>query len=121
MPHLCTLVAYYPSSIPSPSTKYPPGLNVVVHLCASQGFAPAFKNYIYQDVETGFAEHDLDEFDKVAAGIAWSRTLGAVRKGFKIDVDLEKIWEDHVERMNPALFDLQQPLIRCSGIRDEGR
>ena len=99
MPHLNTLVAYYPSSIPSPKTKFPPHLHVVVHLAASQGFAPAFNSYVYQDVEPGFAEHDLDEFDKVAAALAWTRTLGAVRKGFKIEVNLEKIWEEHVARM----------------------
>lgn len=44
----------------------------------------------------GFAEHDLDEFNKVAASLAWTRTLGTLRKAFNIEVDLEKIWEEHV-------------------------
>lgn len=110
MPHLCTLVAYYPSSIPSPKTKYPPHLNVTVHLAAVQGFAPAFNNYIYQDVQPGFAEHDLDEFDKVAASLAWTRTLAAVRKGFKIDPDLEKVWEEHVARKSPR-YSSRRPYI----------
>lgn len=98
VPHLCTLAAYYPEKIPSPKTKYPPHVELVVHLASSQGFAPAFNNYVYQDVQPGFAEHDLDEYDKVSASLAWTRTLAALRKGFKIEVDLEKIWEEHVAR-----------------------
>ena len=94
--HLIALVAYYPTTIPSPKTKYPPHLDVLVHIAASQGFAPAFPNYVYTAVKPGFAEHDLEEYDKVAASLAWTRTLGIVRKAFKIDVDNEKIWEQHV-------------------------
>ena len=95
-PHLAALIAYYPTTIPSPKTKYPPHLEVQCHLAASQGFAPAFPNYIYQGVEVGFAEHDLDTFNKVAASLAWTRTLGTLRKAFKIEVELEKVWEEHV-------------------------
>lgn len=76
--------------------RYPPHLEITTHLAASQGFAPAFPSYTYQGVQPGFAETDLDEYDKVAAGLAWTRTLGALRKGFKIEVDLEKVWEQHV-------------------------
>jgi len=96
MPHLATLVAYYPTTIPSRKTKYPPHLEVITHLAAIQGFAPAFNSYIYQDVQPGFAEHDLDEFDKVACGLAWTRTLAGLRKGFKVEANLEKIWEEHL-------------------------
>jgi len=96
MPHLAALIAYYPSRIPSPKSKFPPHLDLVVHLAAKQGFAPAFNNFAYQDVDPGFAEHDLDEFDKVSANLAWTRTLGALRKGFKVEVNLEQIWENHL-------------------------
>lgn len=34
----------------------------------------------------------------MSAGLAWTRTLAAVRKGFEIDVDLEKVWEKHIAR-----------------------
>ena len=44
----------------------------------------------------GFAEGDLEEFDKVSAGLAWTRSLAAVRKGLGVDVDLEGVWEEHV-------------------------
>jgi hypothetical protein len=57
----------------------------------------AYPSYTYDDVEPGFAERDLEEFDKVASRISWSRSLDAVRKAFKTEVDLEKVWEDHVE------------------------
>lgn len=54
--------------------------------------------YTYEGVDPGFAEHDLDEYDAVADGIAWSRSLSVVRRGFAAEVDLERPWEDNVER-----------------------
>lgn len=58
----------------------------------------AYPSYTYQDVEPGFAEHDLDEYDKVAERLAWSRSLDIVRKGFGVEVELEKVWENHLDR-----------------------
>jgi hypothetical protein len=57
----------------------------------------AYPAYAYEGVEPGFAEHDLEEFDKVAWGLAWTRSLDAVRKGFRAEVDIERVWDDHVE------------------------
>lgn len=57
----------------------------------------AYPSYTYDDVEPGFAEHDLEEFNKVASRISWSRSLDTIRKAFKAEVDLEKVWEEHVE------------------------
>ena len=82
-PHLAALIAYYPTTIPSPKTKYPPHLNVLCHLASSQGFAPAFPSYTYQGARPGFAEHDLEEFDKVAASLSWTRTLAVLRKALR--------------------------------------
>ncbi|KAL8937465.1 MAG: hypothetical protein Q9216_004410 [Gyalolechia sp. 2 TL-2023] len=48
-----------------------------------------------EEAEPGFAEHDLDQFDKVSAGLAWSRSLELIRRAFEVEVDLESIWEDH--------------------------
>lgn len=98
MPKLCALVAYYPDRLPAPGAGYPPSLRVTVHLAGSQLGAPKFHSYSYPQVEPGFAEHDLDQFDKVAAGLAWARSLELVRKGFEVEVDLEGIWEDHSRR-----------------------
>lgn len=95
MPHLAALVCYYPTHIPAPKAKYPTSLNIVTHVAASQGFAPKFKYYSYDGVDPGFAEHDCDEYDRVSADLAWSRSLAAVRKGFKREVDLEEAWEQH--------------------------
>ena len=95
MPKLCALVAYYPNRLPAPGAGYPPSLRVRIHLAGSQPQAPKFHSYSYPHAEPGFAEHDLDQFDKVSAGLAWSRSLDLVRKGFEVEVDLESIWEDH--------------------------
>jgi hypothetical protein len=96
MPHCCALICYYPDEIPHPAAKYPTQLNLVVHLAASQGFAPKFKYFRYPTVEPGFAEHDLSEYNRVAAGLAWTRSLTAVRKGFKKEVDIETIREKYL-------------------------
>lgn len=55
--------------------------------------------YTYEYVQPGFAEYDLDEYDKLAADVAWTRSLGVLRKGFGKEVDLEKEWEEHQEGM----------------------
>lgn len=98
MPKLCTLVAYYPDRIPSPAVGFPPSLRVLVHMAGSQGMGPKFHSYSYPEAQPGFAEVDLEEYDQVSASLAWTRTLAAVRKGFEIDVDLEKVWEEHIAR-----------------------
>lgn len=99
MPKLCALVAYYPTKLPKVTTGFPPSLHVQIHLASTQNIvtpAPGLTSYIYPRSEVGFAEEDLDEYDKVSAGLAWSRVLGCVRKGFGIDVNLERVWEEHV-------------------------
>lgn len=62
---------------------------MVVHLADSQELGANFPTFVYTEVEDGFAEHDLDQFEPVAADLAWSRSLAAVRKGFKQDVELD--------------------------------
>lgn len=57
-----------------------------------------YPSYKYADVDPGFAEHDLEEYDKVAARLSWGRSLDAVRKAFGAEADLERIWEEHTER-----------------------
>jgi hypothetical protein len=87
--HCGALICFYPSEIPKPNQSYPTLINLVVHLTESQGFAPKFPYYNYAGVEPGFAERDLDQYDNVAAELSWSRSLKAVRKGLKREIDLE--------------------------------
>lgn len=56
-----------------------------------------YPSYTYEDVDPGFAEHDLDEYDPVADAVAWSRSLSVVRRGFGAEVELERVWEENVE------------------------
>jgi hypothetical protein len=89
-------VAYYPTSITNPVMKFPTSLRMATHLAASQNFAPAWTNcYTYEAVLPGFGERDLEEYDRVAAELAWSRTLGVLRAAFGIEADLERVWEEH--------------------------
>jgi hypothetical protein len=73
---------------------------VVTHLASSQNFKPAWANcFTYEGVLPGFAERDLEEFESVAAGLAWSRTLGVLRKAFGVEGDLERVWEEHQDHV----------------------
>ncbi|KAF2964407.1 hypothetical protein GQX73_g9174 [Xylaria multiplex] len=56
----------------------------------------AYPCYWYR-APLGFAEGDLDEFDKVAAAVAWSRSLETVHTAFRMDVELEAIVEKNLE------------------------
>lgn len=91
MAHCCGLVCYYPTRIPHPNQKYPSQLHLVVHVAEIQNLTAGFLIFVYPDVDEGFAEHDLDQFDHVSADLAWSRSLRAVRRGFKQDVDLDAV------------------------------
>ena len=92
------MIAYYPTEVPAPPAGFPNERNVLVHLASSQILVPKCRHYVYPEVQPGFAEEDLDNFDKISANLAWSRTLATLRKGFEIEVDLERIWENHTER-----------------------
>lgn len=97
LPHLCALICYYPTSLPSGAAKYPTQLKLTVHLTVSQGFTLNFGKtvYKYAGVEPGFAEHDCDEYSRIEAQLAWTRTLAAVRRGFKKDESekVEGVWD----------------------------
>ncbi|KAI8214468.1 hypothetical protein K4K52_000951 [Colletotrichum sp. SAR 10_76] len=56
----------------------------------------AYPTYTY-DAAPGFAEHDLDDFDKICAELAWSRSLTAARKAFNTYADLELVLEENVQ------------------------
>lgn len=94
--HMVALIAYYPTQVPSAKTTYPHQLHMLIHLASSQRFGTPHPNYVYSDTEPGFAEADLDEYDKVAADLSWSRTLTTIRRGFRIDVDLEPLWDEYI-------------------------
>ncbi|KAF2466350.1 dienelactone hydrolase [Lindgomyces ingoldianus] len=133
---LCSLIAYYPSSIPDPRQRFSASFRVLVHLAGGSTTSEStigvtrrpevlgiqgrrrtvqkritpgigagglqskieFPVYTYEGVDTGFAEHDLDEYDPVADALAWSRSLSMVRRGFGAEVDLERVWEENVEQ-----------------------
>ncbi|KZF24532.1 NTF2-like protein [Xylona heveae TC161] len=96
MPKLNSLIAYYPPVLPPKNANYPPSLPVLIHLTNPHPPVTNCKSYTYYHVQNGFAEHNKPQFDAVSASLAWSRTLGQIRKGFKIEVDLERVWEGHL-------------------------
>ena len=99
MSKLKTVVAYYPRTVPCFGDGFHTSLNVLVHLAGSETID--VHSYTYPHAKEGFAQANLETYDKVSSGLAWSRSLAIVRKGFGIEVDLEKIWEKHLERRYP--------------------
>jgi hypothetical protein len=95
MPKLSALVAYYPPYMPQAGVDFLSSLNIQIHLASSQKFGTRHPSVRYPDTREGFAESDLEEYDHVSAGLAWSRTLGCLRTAFGIEVDLETIWDNH--------------------------
>ncbi|KAK7748370.1 hypothetical protein SLS62_008633 [Diatrype stigma] len=124
---LSCLIAYYPTRIPDPETRFPGGVQVLVHLAGSEigvvkqsqlvgiqgkrrtsrkaierGIGTGrtlqlgYPGYTY-DAEPGFAEHDLDEYDKVSAELAWSRSLAAARKAFQREPKAELLLEQNLQ------------------------
>ena len=103
IPKLCALVAYYPGTVPAIGAGFPTSHNVAVHLAGPLSNDPNCRFYSYPGAEAGFAEKNLEQYDKISASLAWSRTLSILRKAFDIEVDLEKIWDDHVACEFPSL------------------
>lgn len=95
---LCALVAFYPDKLPDHGAVPQNDLRVQVHLAGSQLFAPNYPNFNYEGTQPGFDELESDSYNRIASGLAWSRALDCVRRGFGIDVDLESIWESHLAR-----------------------
>ncbi|KAK0385941.1 hypothetical protein NLU13_7116 [Sarocladium strictum] len=70
----------------------------------------AYPTYTYDAAEPGFAEHDMEEYNRVAAELAWSRSLAAARRAFGNHVEAEMLLEtnthskfispDHSESVN---------------------
>ncbi|CAN8099656.1 unnamed protein product [Discula destructiva] len=120
------LIAYYPSRIPDPMGKFPSSIQVLVHLAGTEvglvkhsqmvgiqgkrrvvkrvldpGIGAgkinklAYPSYTY-NADPGFAEHDIDEYEKISADLAWSRSLDAARKAFnRPQGDLELLVDEN--------------------------
>lgn len=96
LPKLCAMVAFYPDQLPDPNAVAPKELQLQVHLAGTQLFAPRYRSFTYPGTSPGFDTRDSGTFDSIASGLAWSRALAAVRKGFHLEADLEGIWENHL-------------------------
>lgn len=130
------LIAYYPTRIPDPLGRFPSSVRALVHLAGENvgivkhsqmvgiqgkrrvvqrkidtGIGAgkinklAYPSYTYS-ARPGFAEHDLDEYDKISAELAWSRSLAAVRKAFNTHVNMELILDENIQGKYPVSHSL---------------
>jgi len=51
--------------------------------------------YVYAGAAPGFARHTSTSYDKPAAGLAYSRSIGLLRQTLGPRYDLEALWETH--------------------------
>ncbi|KAF2876630.1 dienelactone hydrolase-like protein [Massariosphaeria phaeospora] len=87
LPRCCAIVAFYPTVLPSPKTKYPSQLQVQVHVAGvSHQVSPP-----PPPPDEWFADPIAGQYAEVEAGLAWTRALGCVRRGFQMDVDIEPV------------------------------
>lgn len=121
------LIAYYPTRIPDPATRFPSSVQVLVHLVGDhvrvvkqsqmvgvQGKRRVVKRALdpgigigrtmkmgypcyHYDAASGFAEQDLNEYDRLGADLAWTRSLTAARRAFGMHVHVEWPVEEHTE------------------------
>ncbi|KAG0158705.1 hypothetical protein PDIDSM_6224 [Penicillium digitatum] len=61
----------------------------------------AYPAFTYGNAMPGFAETDLEEYDRLSAELAWSRTLKVLRKGYSRDPDYEQRYEQHANFFSP--------------------
>lgn len=92
----CAIVAFYPSVLPGVKVKYPESNNPQVHVASKSLTSPRpdmvdWKLYRYDHCATGFADPSSESYSAFEADLAWSRALACVRRGFKIEVDLEPV------------------------------
>ncbi|KAJ5101522.1 hypothetical protein NUU61_003744 [Penicillium alfredii] len=109
-----------------------------VSLSASEGDLTYRKRhrchvFAYPDADTGFAENSDavpespgepceggDHADEISSQLAWSRTLGCLRRAFGVGshwavVDIETVWEEYWERVLGEWGDLKPNEYRDSG------
>ncbi|KAF2274774.1 NTF2-like protein [Westerdykella ornata] len=109
--HKCSaIIAYYPTHLPDPNHKYPSMLNVTVHVAMlSQKCPPpeqcAWKCYQYEHCAVGFADPTSPNYSEGDANLAGSRSLIAIHRGAKMDVDIEPVadeaWKGKYEIEDP--------------------
>lgn len=99
------VVAYYPPAPPPAPATFHPDVRVLVHLPGSSPFSLPESQHVqvrvYDDggaaVLPGFAQHGSRYYDRVAAALAFSRSLALLRAtiGPRVAVDIEGVWDRH--------------------------
>ena len=92
----CAIVTFYPPVLPGVKAKYPESTNPQVHVAGLSQTSPHpemcdWKLYRYANVASGFADPNSKAYSEVEANLAWSRALACIRKGFRMEVDLEPV------------------------------
>ena len=76
--------------------KYGPP-EVLTAIRSAFGERPDLKFYVYAGVDHAFASPERPTYNKPAAMMAYSRSLGLLRKALGPDYDLSALWDKHLE------------------------
>lgn len=63
----------------------------------------AYPTYSYA-AEPGFAEHDLDEYERVSAELAWSRSLAVAKRAFNSFANVEVVVDENIQSKSCVFF-----------------
>ena len=90
----CTII--YSQSVPigSSSLDLQPDSTICHQTTESKGHS-SITNFVYADQKTRFFDCNSDNFDKPSASIAYSRTLGFLKRKLGPIYDLQELWEQH--------------------------
>jgi len=87
--------------LPGASRGFHPGIKILINLPASAPFSLSgrgVKVSVYEGMEAGFAEEEDGggSYDRIATGLAYTRSLAVLRGTVGPEVDLEGIWSEHM-------------------------
>ncbi|KAK8080410.1 hypothetical protein PG997_008228 [Apiospora hydei] len=68
-----------------------------------------YPTYSY-DADSGFAEQDMDAYDKISADLAWTRSLTAARRVWRRNINLERVHEENVQGIQILHQNLQKTM-----------
>jgi len=93
----CAIIYHDITSLRSDIVKEVP---IIVHmsgeaLSIGQTFPENFEKYTYENTKPGFIDSENKNYDKAATGMAYARSLAALRRTLGPTYDLAAVWEEH--------------------------
>jgi len=90
----CTIIYCQSAPMGSDSLNLKPD-STICHQTTESKDNSSITNFVYDDQKTRFFDFNSGNFDKPSASIAYSRTLGFLKRKLGPIYDLQELWEQH--------------------------